>query len=504
MNRQISRVAIVALILLASLVVATTYWQTWASGGLAAREDNEIQVVAQLEIKRGLIYASDGKTVLAADVKRKVDGQTLYYRVYPTHGFASQTIGYATQSYGRAGIERQEDAYLTASDENIGTILDTLGARLRGTTITGNNLVLNLNVKAQDLAQSLLQGTCGAVVALNPKTGAVYAMASSPTYNTNLIQSSKGFAKIEKIHSPCAPESASPLLNRATQALAPPGSTFKTITAAAALDDHVYTPDSTFYDPGYCTEYGKEVHNALDQSTPEAYGEVNLIEAYEHSINAVFCNIGIKLGAQRILDEAKKFGFYSTPPLETPSAERSPSGCYKGTKLYDPKDADTAVDPGRLAFGQACMLATPLQMALVAAAIANNGKIPVPHLVKEVEKPGGGVIMKTHPQTWRVATTPQTAAAIGNMMVEVVQGGTGTEAQIPGVEVAGKTGTAELCANCTTYDAWFIFFAPANDPVVAGAVLVERQLNGFGGAVAAPIARQIMQALLPPTSNSQP
>jgi len=504
MNRQISRVAMVALVLLAALVVATTYWQTWASGGLAAREDNEIQVVAQLEIKRGLILASDGKTVLAADVKRKVGGQTLYYRTYPTHGFASQTIGYSTQSFARAGVEREENSYLTASDENISTILDTLGDRLRGATITGNNLVLNLRAKAQELAQSLLAGKCGAAVALNPKTGAVYVMASSPTFNPNLIESSAGYAKIQKTKAACSP--AAPLLNRATQGLYPPGSTFKTITAAAALDDGVYTPTSGFYDPGYCTEYGKEISNALnpDQNGPEAYGNVDLTEAYAHSINAVFCQIGMKLGAARILDEAKKFGFYSVPPLETPSDARSASGLYNGSNLFDPKHADTEVDPGRLAFGQERMLVTPLQMALVAATIANGGKTPVPHLVKEVEKPGGGVILKVHPHTWKRATKPQTAAEITTMMIDVVQSGTGMEAQIPGVEVAGKTGTAEICNNCHTYDAWFIFFAPANDPVVAGAVLVEHQLNGFGGAVADPIARQIMQAILPPTSNSQP
>jgi peptidoglycan glycosyltransferase len=147
------------------------------------------------------------------------------------------------------------------------------------------------------------------------------------------------------------------------------------------------------------------------------------------------------------------------------------------------------------------MLATPLQMALVAATIANGGKTPVPHLVKEVERPDGSVVMKTHPQTWRVATSPQTAADIKTMMIAVVQGGTGTEAQIPGVQVAGKTGTAETGIP-NTYDAWFIFFAPANDPTVAGAVLVEHQENGFGGAVAAPIAKQLMQAILPQPSNS--
>ena len=506
MNKQISRVALLALVLLASLIVATTYWQTWASGGLAARQDNEIQRVAQFEIKRGLIYASDGKTVLAANVRRKKGGQTLYFRTYPTHGFASQVIGYSTQSRSRAGIEREENSYLTGSDKNVSTILNTLGDQLRGATITGNNLVLTLNVKAQRIAQSLLAGKCGAAVAINPKTGAVLAMASAPTYDPNLIEKPSGYAKIQATQAPCSP--AAPLLNRATQGLYPPGSTFKTVTAAAALDDGVFTPSSIFHDPGYCTEYGKQISNALDQSGgAETFGNISLFDAYVHSVNAVYCMIGQKLGAGRILDEAKKFGFYSVPPLETPSDARSPSGCYTptktGSKLYDPKNPDAEIDPGRLAFGQACMLVTPLQMALVAATIANGGNTPRPTLIKRVETPGGSTVTRLHPHVWKHAVKPATATAIRDMMVQVVQRGTGTAAQIPGVSVAGKTGTAEIC-NCSYYDAWFIFFAPALNPVVAGAVLVEHQLNGFGGAVAAPIAKAIMQALLPPTSNGTP
>ena len=153
-------------------------------------------------------------------------------------------------------------------------------------------------------------------------------MASSPTYNPNLIESPNGFAKI--LHSPSAcPGSSSALLNRATQGLYPPGSTFKTVTAAAALDDGVYTPASRFDDPGYCTEYGKQVSNALNpDQTAEAYGNVSFLQAYQHSINAVFCNIGKKLGAKRVLDKAKKFGFYSMPPLELPASEVAPSGLY--------------------------------------------------------------------------------------------------------------------------------------------------------------------------------
>jgi penicillin-binding protein A len=503
MNRQISRVALASLLLLGALIVATTYWQTWASAGLADRQDNEIQRVAQFEIKRGKIFASDGRTVLATNIRKKVKGQTLFFRTYPTNGFASQTVGYSTQSRARAGIEQGLNSYLTGSNANLGTLLDTLGDRVKGTTIKGNDVTLTLNVRAQKVAESLLHGTCGAVVVLNPKTGAVKVMAASPGYNPNLIEQPNGYAQIEATKSPCPPEPAAPLLNRATQGLFPPGSTFKTITAAAALDDGVFTPGSTFDDPGYCTEYGKKVSNALDQNGPEAYGLVDFVQAYEHSINAVFCNIGKKLGARRILEAAKQFGFYTVPPLETPRNERATSGLYHNGKLFDPTTSAgySRVDPGRLAFGQETMLATPLQMALVAAAVANRGVQMKPTLVKQVTSPGGSTVTSLHPQELRQATKPETADQLKDMMVKAVESGTGTNAQIPGVIVGGKTGTAET-GTPNVYDAWFIFLAPADNPTIAGAVIVENQRNGFGGAVAAPIAKRVMQALLPGTSNS--
>ena len=503
MNKQISAVAVGSLVLLASLIVATTYWQTWAAAGLAARQDNEIQRVAQFEIKRGLIYASDGKTILAENVRKKAGGQTLYFRTYPTRGFASQTIGYSTESRSRVGLEHAENSYLTGTNQDLGTFVDTLGAQLKGTTITGNNIILNLHVGAQRVAESLLRGKCGAAVAINPQTGAVYAMASSPTYDPNLVETPNGYAKIQATKAPCTP--SAPLLNRATQGLYPPGSTFKTLTAAAALDDKIYTPTSTFNDPGYCTEYGRRISNALDQKGPEAFGNVTFAEAYQHSINAVFCQIGMKLGAGRILAEAKKFGFYSVPPLETPSDSRSASGLYdqRTRQLFNPKNPDTAVDPGRLAFGQERMLVTPLQMAMVAATIGNGGVEMAPELVKKVVSRGGSLVYQPGPHVLAHPTTPSTAAAINAMMVSVVQAGTGTAAQIPGVTVAGKTGTAETGVN-NVYDAWFIFFAPAVHPVVAGAVVVESQLNGFGGAIAAPIAKAIMQAILSTASKAKP
>jgi peptidoglycan glycosyltransferase len=328
-------------------------------------------------------------------------------------------------------------------------------------------------------------------------------MASSPTFDPNLIEKPDGYAKIQATKAPCSP--SAPLLNRATQGLYPPGSIFKVVTATAALESGKFKPDSSFYDPGYCVEYGKKVFNAgnADQDGPEAFGNVDLVTAFEHSINAVFCEIGKQLGAGRVLEQAKRFGFYSVPPLETPSDSRDASGLYRsGTRsLFDPRNPATQVDPGRLAFGQERMLVTPLQMAMVAGAIANDGTVMKPRLVREVRSPGGSIVAKFKPQRLSQAAKPATAHAIRDMMVAAVESGTGRAAQIPGVAVAGKTGTAET-GDRNVYHAWFVFFAPADDPVLAGAVVVESQLNGFGGAIAAPIAKAIMQAILPPASQA--
>jgi peptidoglycan glycosyltransferase len=492
MNKQIVRLSLAALILITSLIVATTYWQTWAAAGLADRQDNSIQRVAQFKIKRGRIYASDGKTVLA-DVKPfKADGTTLWKRTYPAHGLAAHVVGYSTVERSRAGIERSENDYLTASNGNLNTAFRTTLDKLKGVTIKGNNVVLTIHTRAQKVAESLLRGECGAAVALNPKTGAVLAMASSPGYDPNLIE--KNFAKAQRAPGyPCKPPAT--LLNRATQGLYPPGSTFKVVTTAAALDTGSFRPDSSFYDPGYCEEYGRRISNAGNPEAPETFGHLTLATALEHSVNSVYCNIGKQLGAKPILDYAKRFGFYDKPPLETPSSERSASGLYDKGRLFDPSDPATQVDPGRLAFGQERMLVTPLQMAMVAATVANGGVRMEPHVVQRITSPQGKTIVKTKPTKLDRAIKPETASELTAMMVSVVTGGTGTSAAIPGIQVAGKTGTAETGVD-NVYVPWFIAFAPADDPQVAVAVIVENKYRGFGGSVSAPIARQIMQAIL--------
>jgi penicillin-binding protein A len=488
-NKQVSQMGVASLVLLAALILGTTYWQTWANAGLAERQDNDIRLVAQFTIKRGKIYASDGRTLLATNVKKRVGGQTLYFRRYPSGPLFADVVGYATQTRSQAGLERSYNDYLTGSNANLDTVFRSALDKLRGTTVTGNDLVLTIRPGAQALGRRLLQGKCGAVVALEPSTGRVLVMATNPTYNPNLIE--KHFAQATRTNAPCG----APLLNRATAGKYTPGSTFKIVTASAALDTGRFTPDSPFYDPGYCEEYGKRVRNAGNPEAPETFGNVNLTTGFEHSINSVFCNVGKALGAGTVLRYAERFGFYSLPPLEIPESERVESGLYFHNRLFKPKHPEFQVDPGRLAFGQERLQVTPLQMAMLAATVGNHGVMMRPRLIERIVSPGGKTITHLRPEQLGRPIKQQTADELTRMMELAVTGGTGTAAQISGIRVAGKTGTAET-GRLNVHTTWFAAFAPADAPRVAIAVVVEDQPGGFGGTISAPIAKQVMEALL--------
>ena len=490
MNKQITRLALTGVGMIVALVVATTYWQAWAAGDLADRQDNQIERVAQFTIDRGEIRGNG--VIWARNREEKKGGRTFYFRVYPQRGLAAHVVGYSTQERFRTGLERSMNDYLTGQNANLSTVLDTFVDKAKGATIQGNALRLTLVPRAQRAAQNALGRRCGAVVALEPQTGKVLAMYSSPTYNPNLVE--KNFGQVTNVTAECRRPDA--LLNRATAGLYAPGSTFKVVTASAAIDSGKFTPDSEFVDPGYCEVYGKRVNN---YDTTRPFGRLDLHTALVHSVNSVFCNIGKELGARFLVSYMKKFGFYALPPLETPADERAPSGIYKGTKLFDPAE-DTEVDPGRLAFGQERLLVTPLQMAMVAATIANDGVVMKPQVIDRIVAPDGRILVRSKPEVLDRAIKPGTARAVGAMMKDAVEEGTGTAAQISGITVAGKTGTAETgIAGLNT--TWFIAYAGKNRPQVAIAAVVEQQ-NSTGGQIAAPVAREVLQAILGSTANS--
>jgi peptidoglycan glycosyltransferase len=494
MNGQIVKLTYVALGLVAVLVAMSTYWQTWAAPGLAARQDNSIRRVAEFSIDRGLIFSFEPRRRLARNREREIDGRTLFFRRYPYGPLAAHVVGYSTVGRSRTGLERSLNDYLTASNSSLSTVLDKTLDELRGKPVQGNDVVTTLDLDAQEVANEALGTNCGAVVALDPRTGKVLVMASSPGFDPNLVE--ENFGQIEQNTAGSTP--AAPLVKRASAGLYVPGSTFKVVTAAAALESKKYTPESTFVDPGYCTVYGKRVNN-FDTSSP--FGTIDLTSALAYSVNSVFCNIGLKLGAKRILDTAKRFGFYERPPLETPADERLASGLYRNGKLFYPK-VDANVDAGRMAFGQERMLVTPLQMAMVAGAIGFGGRLMEPQVVDRIVAPHGKVIQEQQPHVIRQAVSPRTAHQVASMMRLVVREGTGTAAQIPGYSVGGKTGTAEtgISGSNTT---WFIAFAgkdAESQPEVAIAVVLQNQ-SGVGGTTAAPIARSVMQAILQGTEN---
>lgn len=491
MNPELTRMAHAAMLLIVALVVATTYWQTWARPGLAARQDNEIQRVAEFEVRRGLVLAPGRTLARNRPVQRR--GTTFYLRRYPQGRLAAHVVGYSTVSRSRAGLEKSLNGVLTGTESDLAGLVDRQLDDLRGEPIVGDTVVTTLDLQAQKLALERLGRTCGAVVALDPRSGKLLVMASSPSYDPNLVETK--FGLIDRISADCRP--AAPLLNRGSQGLYAPGSTFKVVTLAAALETNRYEPDSAFDDPGYCTVYGKRVNN-FDTSRP--FGNLSLATALQHSVNSVFCNIGKALGAKRILEQARRFGFYDRPPLETPEGERQPSGLYRRGTLWFP-ERDSDVDAGRMAFGQERMLVTPLQMAMVAGGIGNAGIVMRPYVVEKIVSREGKTVERTEREQLGRAVGPVNARDIGEMMVSAVEGGTGTAARISGFRIGGKTGTAEtgVAGRNTT---WFIAFAgrPGRRPEVAIAVALEGQ-SSTGGATAAPIARVVMEALLDRAPN---
>jgi peptidoglycan glycosyltransferase len=296
------------------------------------------------------------------------------------------------------------------------------------------------------------------------------------------------FNQINRARANCV--KPAPFLNRATAGAFVPGSTFKVVTASAALESGHWNMRSTFVDPGYCEEYGKRVNN-FDTSSP--FGTVTLHQAVQYSINSVFCNIGKALGPGPIVQQMKDFGFYSLPPLETPSGERRISGLYKRDRPFEATDS-RQVDPGRLAFGQAELQVTPMQMAMVVAAVGNRGVLMRPHVVDRVVSPAGKTVTRTKKEALGNVMSEHNASELTAAMEDVVRAGTGTNAQIPGVRIAGKTGTAETGVAGKHMTA-FLCFAPVGAPRVAIAVMLENQ-TGVGGTTAAPIAKQVLEALL--------
>jgi peptidoglycan glycosyltransferase len=470
-NVPITRLFFGILVLFALLIGWTSRWTVFEAKSLDNNVLNRRTLIDELKIKRGRILAADG-SVLARSVPA---GGGTWSRTYPSGPLFAQPVGYSRAALGQAaGLELSRGPELRGLQTGLSSIFGPLGGSQR----VGDDVHTTLDQKAQRVAQQQLAGRAGAVVALDPQTGAVKVMYANPSYNDNQPSSSAGGAS---------------QFNRATQSGYPPGSTFKVLTAVAAIDSGKYTPSSTVNGKSPVTISGVPLSNDNNQS----FGRIDLTTALTFSVNTVWAQVAESLGRGTMTDYMKRFGFYAKPPLDYPPNELVASRpfSFKGKPLPPGSPNE---DIGRIAIGQGGLAVTPLQMAMVASAVANGGKLMVPHLTSRAVDPDGRVVETINPSVYQQVMKASTAQAVGQMMKRVVDEGTGTPAQLgSGITFAGKTGTASVGvtgANLT--QPWFIGFAPIQNPKVAIAVTVERSQGGFGGTVAAPIAKAVVQTLL--------
>ena len=481
MNRQIVQLFVLFAVLFGLLVAFTSRWTVFEAESLADNQNNRRPLIEEQQIPRGLILARDGETVLARSVPEGRGNDRIFRRTYPTGGLFAHPLGYSFITNGRRSLELSRNDDLAGEEDEF----ESLFAGLEGREREGLDVVTNLDVAGTQAAVAGLAGRKGAVVALEPQTGKVRVMVSIPEYDPNLIPSDIGRLERDRVNQP--------LLNRSTQELYPPGSTFKVVTAAAAMDSGKVNPNTVIDGSSPKDISGVPLSNSGGQS----FGPIAFTDALTNSVNTVFAQVGEQIGRATMVEYMKRFGFYQDPELDYPDFQMIPSGIINGEGDF----VTDGFDVGRVAIGQGGLegeiRASPMQMALVAAAIGNRGRLMKPRLTDSVVRKDGRVKERVQPDLQSQVVKPEVADQLAQMMARVVEEGTGTAAALSGVEVAGKTGTAEVGANREFTQPWFIAFAPVEDPQIAIAVTVERQPAGSqGGTVAAPIASSVLQALL--------
>ncbi len=473
-GRRTTRVAWLMTAMFALLVVNLTWVQIVNAGSLASNPYNSRRISQDMTANRGSIVTADG-VVLAQSTPV---GGGKFARQYPAGSLAGHVVGYFSPRYGRAGVEAAMNETLVGRRDN--TSFQAAIEAAAGLPVPGNDVVLTIDSVTQKAAEAALHGRRGSIVAIDPRTGAVLAMASAPGFSPATVDAD--WAQLN------ADPTAAPLLNRATTALYPPGSTFKVVTLTGSLANGVCTPQTTYPAPASLVIGGGKVttfHGA-------DFGTSTVQDATAHSINTVFAQMAVQLGAPRLVQQADAFGFDSKMPFALPSrASRMTPAAQMNTWETAWAGCGQPVSSGAApALGP---VATPMQMALVAAGIADHGTVMAPYLVEGVTSSSGLVISTTSAQKWKTATDPATAATVSDLMVNAVANGSGNRASIGGVKVAGKTGTAEASKSQQPH-AWFIGFAPADNPTVAVSIIFENA--GVGGEEAAPAAGDVLRAAL--------
>jgi peptidoglycan glycosyltransferase len=464
-NRAIAKLFVLVVVLFGILIAFTSRWTVFEATALRDNPQNKRPILEEQRIKRGKILADDGKTVLARSTKK---GE-VYVRRYPTGPLFGHPVGFYDVQFNKSELERSRNEYLAGTNETIGTFIDQLTGERR----EGSDVITTLNVDAQKVAYEQLAGRRGAVVALDPSTGAIKAMASNPRFDANTVRTGKkqpgGF-------------------NRATQAGYPPGSTFKVVTAIAAMDSGEFNPSSTV-----SGQNGKVISGTpLNNFGGASFGSISLTQALTGSVNTVWAEVAENLGQSKMQKYMDRLGFGRDLPIDLPDSDKTASGSKIGGKVVPATNG--AIDVGRMGIGQDKLQVTPLQMAMVASSVANDGVLMRPHITDEIVDPDGRTVKTIEPEEMSTVMKPSSAQKVNQMMQSVVREGSGTAAALSGINVAGKTGTAEVNKRCPN-QAWFIGFAPANNPQVAVAVTIECTA-GTGGVVAAPIAKAVMQSLL--------
>jgi penicillin-binding protein A len=486
MNRAIRRVGIAVVALVLVLVAQLTYLTIVDANNLKRNPHNVRSLLANANRPRGDIVTADGTVV--AHSRTVSDGTVFkYLRQYPTKDLFAQTVGYQSFVFGSTGVENTYNNALLGRENQLN--LNNIPDVLSGKATTGN-VVLSLRADAQRLAQSLLGFQRGSVVLLDVKTGGILAMYSNPSYDPNpFVVHNNQIAQAAFTSVQQNPDH--PALPRSYRERYPPGSSFKTVTASVALEDGVATPNSTF--PVRTELTLPQSTNTLKNFGGESCGGT-LVNSFTVSCNTTFGQLGLQIGDQFVAGMAK-FGIGQAPPIDlSPGAVPSVGPAAGSFQSNQPQFALAGI-------GQGAVAVTPLQMALVADGIANGGVIMQPHVASEIRDANDKLIRRIDPSPWMTATTPQVAQAVTQMMIQVVNSpaGTGTAAQIPGVTVAGKTGTAQTVPGQPPH-AWFVAFAPAEAPRFAVAVIVEHGGNAnqeaTGGRVAAPIAAQMLKLAL--------
>ncbi|HET6776244.1 MAG TPA: penicillin-binding protein 2 [Actinomycetota bacterium] len=493
MDRLIRRLGAAMLALFVLLLGQITYIQVVASERLADNPANATrQLIAEYRVERGSILAADGKTKLA--LSRKSPGQLKYQRRYPQGPLYADITGYYSIIFGRSELEQSYNTYLSGDAPEL--IPQTLIDQVLGRPKRGATVVTTIDPEIQRAASQALGDQPGGVVAIDPHTGDVKAIVANPTYDPNDL-ASQDPKQVRAAWDRLTSNPDNPLLSRAIDELYPPGSTFKIVTAAAALENG-FGPDSTWPNPPVLDlpQTTATLENFGGEHCLGGASQITLAQALTISCNVVFGEIGLRLGGAKLAEQAHAFGF--APDASSGDVEFDipfEEGVFPEASYFSDRLPAVALS----AIGQDNVAANPMQMALVASAIANGGSEMRPRLVSEIRDPSGQVIESFAPEVFGQPISSQTAIQLTQMMVSVVQSGTGTAAQIPGIEVAGKTGTAQHGEGLAPH-AWFVSFAPAQNAKIAVAVIVldggSLGSDATGGELAAPIAKEVIEAAL--------